>query len=313
MLRLLLLITGVLILIAHWVIAPISASGQFIFFLTGIFFLGIPHGAADLLVAIQSAKTGKQVFSKFNFFKTYLSRLIIFGLLLYFLPVFGIVLFLLFAAYHFGETDLYFFNTSPLRGKVLVSSYGLVILSVILLNNTEELQVIIQLSGLKIERFPVIGWLANHHNIILSASLLFFFISIFFYFLKAKGVSQISEHFLVQFSVLVFLLFNMPLLLGFTFYFIVWHSVLSLKNIIFYLKAGVKYSYISIIKQISFYSALAFVGIIFVGAFGFMFISNQSIIIYVFMGLAVLTAPHMQIMHDMYNNIRSQIKNGQEI
>jgi beta-carotene 15,15'-dioxygenase len=311
MLRFLLFLTGILILTAHWLIQPVSANGQFIIFLTGIFFLGIPHGAADLLVAIQSAKTDKQTFSRVIFFTTYLSRIIIFGLLLYFLPALGLLVFLLFAAYHFGETDLYFFNTNLLIGKVLVSSYGLVILSVILLNNMEELQVIIQLSGFKIERFPMIGWFADNDKLVLSGSLLFFFINIFLYFLQVKDSSAISELFLVQFAVIVLLLFNMPLLLGFTFYFIVWHSVLSLQNITLYLRTGLKHSYISILKQISFYSALAFIGIIIVGIFGFMFISNQAIIIYIFMALAVLTVPHMQIMHDMYNKVRNHSKSGQ--
>jgi beta-carotene 15,15'-dioxygenase len=30
--------------------------------------------------------------------------------------------------------------------------------------------------------------------------------------------------------------------------------------------------------------------------------------VYVFLGLAVLTAPHMQVMHDMYKRIRSHNK-----
>jgi beta-carotene 15,15'-dioxygenase len=313
MLRLLLLLTGILLLIVQHFIQSISANYQYIFFLTGIFFLGIPHGAADLLVAIQSAKTGKKTFSTFNFFATYLSRLIIFGAVIYFLPAAGLLLFLLFAAYHFGETDLHFFNTNSVIGKILVCSYGLVILSVILLNNMDELQAIIRLPGLKTLRFPLTGWVANNHNLILSVSLILFFITIFLYFLQIKDGIRISEYFLVQFAILVFLLFNMPLLLGFTFYFVVWHSVLSLQNIMLYLKAGVKYSYRTIAKQISFYSALAFTGIIIVGAFGFMFISNQTIILYVFLGLAVLTAPHMQIMHDMYNSIRSNSKIGRKV
>ncbi|OSZ77573.1 hypothetical protein CAP36_14460 [Chitinophagaceae bacterium IBVUCB2] len=310
MLRSLLLLSGVLILAGHWFFEPLSANGQFIIFLTGIIFLGIPHGAADLLVANKSAESGKQKFYAIQFFAFYISRLIIFAVVIYFFPAAGIILFLLFAAYHFGETDLHFFNTKTVIGKVLVGSYGLVILSVILLNNMVELQQLIQLSGFTIERFPLLNWVAQHHYLVLSLSLLFFFCTIFLYFLLIKDTGSINEHFLVQFAVLVFLLFNLPLLVGFTFYFIVWHSVLSLQNIILYLKTGNKFSLGAVIKQVILYSTLALIGILIVGSLGFMFVSYQAFIIYIFMGLAVLTAPHMQIMHDMYGHIRKHHKIG---
>ena len=80
--------------------------------------------------------------------------------------------------------------------------------------------------------------------------------------------------------------------------------LLSLQNIILYLQIGIKHSLTQIVKQIIFYSALAISGIIIIGGVGFMFISNQAIMIYVFLGLAVLTAPHMPVMHDMYNKMR---------
>ena len=310
MLRTLLLLAGILILAGHWLLPPLSANGQFIIFLIGIIFLGIPHGAADLLVANKSAESGKQKFYAFRFFTFYISRLVVFGAVIYFFPAAGILLFLLFAAYHFGETDLYFFNTNSVIGKVLVCSYGLVILAVILLNNIEELQQLIQLSGFTIERFPILNWVTENHYLVLSLSLLFFFCNIFLYFLLRKNTGPITEYFLVQFAILVFLLFNLPLLTGFTFYFIVWHSVLSLRNIILYLRAGDKYSLVKVVKQVILYSALALIGILIVGSLGFMFVSYQAFIIYIFMGLAVLTAPHMQIMHDMYGHIRTHRKIG---
>jgi len=48
------------------------------------------------------------------------------------------------------------------------------------------------------------------------------------------------------------------------------------------------------------------VGILIFGWSGMMFVSGDAVMVYVFIGLAVLTAPHMQIMYDMYNSIRSQ-------
>lgn len=308
MLRSLLLITGVLLLAGQWIFQPMSVHAQFVVFITGILLLGIPHGAADLLVAHKSAEAGQQKFYAFRFFVFYLSRLFLFGAVIYFFPAAGIILFLLFAAYHFGETDLHFFNTNSVIGKVLVSCYGLVILSVILLNNMEELQQLILLSGFSIERFPWLNWVAQHQYLVLSASLILFFAAVFLYFLMHKGHSVISERFLVQFAVLVFILFNLPLLTGFTFYFIVWHSVLSMQNIIRYLRSGNKFSLGNVVKQIAFYSSIALTGILIAGSLGFMFVNFQAFVIYIFLGLAVLTAPHMQIMHSMYHHLRTRGK-----
>jgi hypothetical protein len=41
------------------------------------------------------------------------------------------------------------------------------------------------------------------------------------------------------------------------------------------------------------------------GLTGFMFTSTNAMVVYVFLALAVLTAPHMHIMHNMYVDIRN--------
>jgi hypothetical protein len=112
----------------------------------------------------------------------------------------------------------------------------------------------------------------------------------------------------MQLAILLFILFYMPMVIGFTFYFVVWHSMLSLRNIVHYLNINSKLSNTVIIKQLILYSSLAMVGILIFGWSGMMFVSSDAIMVYVFIGLAVLTAPHMQIMYDMYNSIRSQKK-----
>ena len=60
----------------------------------------------------------------------------------------------------------------------------------------------------------------------------------------------------------------------------------------------------SIKREIVLYSVLAIGGIALFGLTGFMFINSNAMVGYLFLGLAVLTAPHMQIMYDMYNSIR---------
>ena len=122
--------------------------------------------------------------------------------------------------------------------------------------------------------------------------------------MSSKNNEAVGDRFLLQFAVLVVILYYLPLLLGFTFYFIVWHSVLSLKNIIGYLRKDKRNSYSCIVKQIIFFAAIAICGIVIAGLAGFMFISNASVLIYTFAGLAILTFPHLHVMHEMYNKVR---------
>ena len=304
MIQIILLVVGVVVLLVQQYIQPFSANTQFAVFLTGIILLGVPHGAADLLVATQNA--GKKSFSKLKFFAVYLARLFLFAAILWFFPLAGNILFIFFAAYHFGETDLNKFKTNTLSGKLFVTSYGLVILSIILLNHFEDVRPIFLFFKSGTENIAVINWIDDHRYIIISLCGILFFTSTFIYFLQNNDIEQKDKGlFLVRFACILVILFNLPMVLGFTFYFIVWHSVLSLKNIVHYLRIDNANPISSIVKQISTYSFLAIAGIGFFGFGAFMYMHNNDAMAgYVFLGLAVLTAPHMEVMHNMYNRIR---------
>ncbi len=315
MIRIVLLVFGFILLLVQQYIIPIDTNTQFIIFLSGIVLLGVPHGAADLLVATRNADTRKKTFSKWKFLVVYIIRLSLFAGILWSFPIAGNLLFIFFAAYHFGETDLYHFNTNTFLGKLFVFSYGLVILCVIILHHFDEVKPILQLFKTGKENTTFINWLGLNRYSIMSVAGIMFFTTTFSYFLRNSHSNKNEKgQFLIRFAVILFILFNLPMLIGFTFYFVIWHSVLSLKNIFFYLKNNNGYSESIITKQILLYSALAIGGIGLFGLTGFMFISSHAMAGYIFLGLAVLTAPHMQIMYDMYNSIRlsKPVKNKKE-
>lgn len=305
MLRIALLLLGCIILIMQQYVFVIDINTQFIIFLSGILLLGVPHGAADLLVATRNADSSKKSFSKFKFLFIYVSRLLLFSATLWFFPLAGNLLFILFAAYHFGETDLYQFKTDTFLGKLFVISYGLVILSVILIHHFEEIIPLFQQFKSGKDNAAFINFIDVNRTLLMSIGGIMFFTTTFIYFLRNNSDNVEKGYFLIRFAVILFILYNLPMLLGFTFYFIVWHSVLSLKNIINYLRNNNSFSQYLIAKQIIIYSLLAMGGIGLFGLTGFMFINNNAMMGYLFLGLAVLTAPHMQIMHDMYHSIRT--------
>jgi len=307
MIKILLLVLGVLLLLVQQYVIAIETTTQFLIFIVGILLLGVPHGAADLLVATRNADSSEQMFSTKYFFIDYLGRLVIFACILFLFPVAGNLLFIFFAAYHFGETDLYQFKTNTLLGKLFVISYGLLILGVILLNHFDEVKPIFMLFESGKENQAIINWLSQNRYYVLSSLGILFFTSTFIYFLKNNQLDNSSKgQFLIRFACILFILFNLPMLLGFTFYFVVWHSLLSIKNIISYLRKENTFSYKTIMKQILLYSFLAIAGIVVFGLTGFMFINKNSAAGYIFLGLAVLTAPHMKIMYDMYGAIRQK-------
>lgn len=305
MLRIALLVSGCMMLLLQHYLVQVNTNTQFFIFLAGILLLGVPHGAADLLVATRNAGHSAKPFSKFRFLAVYLSRIALFALILWFFPVTGTVLFILFAAYHFGETDLYQFKTDTLTGRLFVISYGMLVLSVILMQHFEEVKPLFQMFEAGRDHTAFINWVDLHRYQIISASGLLFFVNTFTYFILNNNLHGNDKgEFLVRLGILLFILFNMPMLLGFTFYFVVWHSVLSLNNIFNYLQKENAYTKKAITRQIVQYSLLAIVGTGLFGLTGFMFVSNDAIVICLLLGLAVLTAPHMQIMHDMYCTMR---------
>ena len=67
MLRFTLLLSGCILLLFQQYVLPVDTNAQFFIFLIGILLLGVPHGAADLLVATQNAGNSEKIFSKLRF------------------------------------------------------------------------------------------------------------------------------------------------------------------------------------------------------------------------------------------------------
>ena len=279
----------------------------FIIFFAGILFLGIPHGAADVIVASSNAKSASQSFSIRTFLAIYLGRIAVIAGILFFFPLLGNLIFILFAAYHFGETDLNQFKLTTLSGKLLVTSYGLVILGSIILIHFEESQQILTLFESAKEYTAFMEWIRLHRFEILGSIVALFSTSVLWYFQRNKDwKSGTVVRVLFQFIFLLFILSYLPMMLGFTFYFVIWHSLISITNIVGYVKKVSDVPNRIIIRQIVFYSSIAFSGIFLFGWTGFMFLNYTSVSGHVFLALAVLTAPHMAIMSDMYSVMRDR-------
>jgi Brp/Blh family beta-carotene 15,15'-monooxygenase len=299
-----LLLFGCALLLAHQMLQVFTPELQVGLFLLGIVLVGVPHGAADLLVSAQQARDDGRTFHAPLFFAGYLGRLLLFGVLLYLFPLLGAALFMLFSAYHFGETDLSGLRTETLLGKVVVLNYGLVILGIILLGHGEEVRPILALLDASPEQAFWLDRILASKLFLLGVSMVLFFGSTFAYFLVNPASRAEGGNFLARFALLALLLHFLPLVLGFVFYFVGWHSVLSLSNILAYLRKDGLFSTGIIVKRIVFYSTLALVGMGLLALGGFAYMNTGTLMVAVIVGLAVLTAPHMGVMHVMYARMR---------
>lgn len=302
--RILLTLSGLLWVVLHEAFGGMGVELQTAVFLVGILTLGVPHGAADLLVEMRNR--GAAAFPVASFLGRYLLRLSLFALLLFLLPTMGLLIFILIAAYHFGETDLSSLDASGFSGKTAVLTHGLSVLGIILLGHASELRPYLALVAAdRIDLEGAMSWLDGHSIAIMLLLCLIAAACMWMHCRRHGGEwERAGARWAAYYLPMAFILWRLPLLEGFTFYFIGWHSILSLDCIVGYLCRSGAFPRRKVIRQIALFSALAIVGILGVGWAGFMFASPTSMAWYVFMGLAVLTAPHMEVMHDMYHRLR---------
>ncbi len=299
-----LLILGVLITSLHNFVVDVTFNFQIIFFLTGVVLFGIPHGAADVLVGNTNSTYQKSKFSLLFFLGTYLLRLIAFSVFIWLLPSLSLVVFIFLAAYHFGETDLHFFS-----GKKYVNlfyfAYGLTIIGGLILLNLNDVIPLVNLIRANQGTTKLLEFIKSNRLYILFSFAAFYCFVLFLFIKNNKTNTNTLVQVNLVLLTLIFICSALPLFLGFTFYFVIWHSTLSLKNIFQFICTEKSITKKSVAKHISLYSAIALIGISIVGTYGFMFNGFQSIAVYLFMGLAVLTGPHMDVMHTMYSKMKT--------
>jgi Brp/Blh family beta-carotene 15,15'-monooxygenase len=120
---------------------------------------------------------------------------------------------------------------------------------------------------------------------------------------KYGYLKEISLYQIIQFACLLAILIFLPLVLAFTFYFALWHSILSVRNIFSYFKnfnTGKKFTVIC--GKSLLFSFLAIGSIFILYYFIQLYIPNFNLLFSLLIILSVLTLPHLTVMHRMYQN-----------
>lgn len=283
-------LAGLVMGLIFW-ISPIPHSWQWVFFILVIVTVGLPHGALDFLVAGEGRNKAK--LSTFLFF--YLSQSLAF-LLLWFWPLAAASVFVLLSAYHFGETDLQEFSPHPWLKHLSILCYGLATLIALLFAHYAELITLIPDINNQVARYDDLVWLKENYLIVyftlIGASVLLL--------LQQKNIDRGQLASLLILSIPQLLIFLLPFLAGFTYYFGIWHSLLSIATIQKNTNAS-GWSQISKLintQTVSFaLLALAIMGLLYWIISSFFNYDNQLLIF--FIGLSILAIPHMQLMHQL--------------
>ncbi len=253
----------------------------------GLVLTGIPHGAIDHLVAKKTADKKSNTFTLAHFIYRYSILMLIYGCIWWLAPGLSLCLFILFTAYHFGETDMHYFG----KGNKFISFlFGMSLTAWLLLPHQEEL----------------INWLQlilpKTDPIFILIKFLFKIKSLFFLLLtgmlsfprKYKRVEWIL-------FILVLILSNkLGLIAGFAFYFSGWHgwqafndikNYISSENTVFQLwKKAIPFTMLSLV-------ALIVVYLITPGSV-WQNLGAPALIILI----SLLTLPHMQVMQQIYKH-----------
>ena len=260
-----------------WVLAAIN-----------VLIIGIIHGANDLCIISKYSKTTKK--RQFGYlFVSYVFFVAAMVLALYNVPQLALLLFVLVSSFHFGEQQWHknsIIKSTKLHLFYIV--YGMFLFSLLFFTHQgQTLSIVQEISGLQVASQILLYMLIG------SAVATVFFV--------ALNINQLKSQLFFQFLALIalVLLFTQTSLLwSFSVYFVLWHSIPSLKeqaDVLYPNDAKPIYKYFKLALP---YWILSLVGF---GVALMIFRENSASLLSLFFGfLAAITIPHVGVIFWMH-------------
>jgi Brp/Blh family beta-carotene 15,15'-monooxygenase len=295
-----LLIAGMLLVVVAKVIS-IPEQIQMVAFFAVLAITGVPHGSLDFFIEKKVVKSSNKLIFKLNFIFKYLINMLAYGILWYFFPSFAFILFIGLTAYHFGEIDWQIHQKKYLD-RWLYSFFGLLLIVFIIASHIEYAAPV--LAVLLPNFFNQALWLKIGNSIALpSACALLVYLSFLVFSLPKVGYNQKKVYsFAFQSVMLIVVIYLLPFYLSFAFYFGCWHSLISFNLIRNQLEIGNTYEgWLELIKKAVPYTVLAWTGIVLFIIFTSRFHDKDLIISNIFIGISILTLPHLQVFTKIVN------------
>lgn len=275
------LITVAFMLLSNW----LNVWSQVVIAFLMIFSIGIIHGANDLQLIQKKTQKKAQLF----FFTTlliYIGVVLVGIALFYLLPSFGLLFFVGFSAFHFGEqhleSKLEVELSSFLKAFVYIG-YGAAVFGLLFTLQWNEVhQVIYLISGQFISK---------------QFTEAFFFIGLGLFIISGLFSPNLRGWLFFEIVLLAFLGFlfsRLSLILGFGLYFVVWHSIPSMQDQLAFLYPTDSKREWKYLKSSAPYWMLSLAGL--AGVYFFFDVRSVAFLPLFFSFLAAITFPHTVVM-----------------
>ena len=263
----------------------LNTENQSIISFVLIFTFGLIHGANDIQL-IQKKTLNYSVNFFINSILFYVFIVILGILIFFYVPDFGLIFFILFSSFHFGEQHLgsYQIDSKNIFVKIILyTSYGSIILGLLFSLQWLDTHVIIyEISELFISK---------------KAIELYFYVAFTTFFVISLYYKNLRKILWIETILIIFLGFffsRASLLLSFSVYFVFWHSIPSILDQLNFL-----YQKDNTRKMKYFLSSLPYWIMSILGLFGFYFYFHtkpETFLPLFFSFLAAITFPHTIVM-----------------
>ncbi|MEM9078389.1 MAG: Brp/Blh family beta-carotene 15,15'-dioxygenase [Bacteroidota bacterium] len=260
---------------------------------------GVLHGANDIrLIQSESSNSSKPTFLK----TVVVYVLVVAGILALFFvfPLLALCLFILISGYHFGEQHWSkSMLVSSFWSTILYTIYGLFILFMIFYIQHEQVTAVLQ----DILNLELSKDLFGYVFFFLGAALLA--CGTFSYITKRTNANVWEELFVL---IVFFIIFHTASLLwGFCIYFIVWHSIPSLKDQMDYLYGASSWKSLWLyVKDSALYWVTSIIGLFIL--LWFLKDNTENMIAILIYFLAAITFPHVFVMSRLEKNLEANSK-----
>jgi len=279
-----------MLLIGNYLL-PLNVNTQ-ISFLVGVLILfGIPHGALDLYIDQKINKTENNKL----FLLKYLLNILLYALVWYYLPTVALIIFILITAYHFGEID-WLGKSETVIHKLVYSILGMSWI-LFLLSSNMQFAIEVFLNMGKSDINPATYFKIAKTVYPISITLLFVVNFILFFF-KAYFFDTNKDYYfsILQLAVLSLLNIFLPLWICFSFYFGIWHSLLSFDKIrLNFAIPNTFNGWKHLLFKAAPFSIMAWIGILYIIFASYNSKDTSGIFTLLFISLAVLALPHLQV------------------
>lgn len=292
-LRSILLALGMLLIGVH-LLVPISSDVQIAVMLLFLLAFGIPHGALDYYVDRRFSDASPSGHALL-FLSKYFLNMGLYAIIWYFFPTLALLLFILITAYHFGEIDWMGRVNSPYH-RVFYFILGLGWIVFLLCRHMDEAVSIFILMGQS--RYTADAYLTIAKKLLPVSFIVLWVLHAVLLVFNRTFFKSNKEFLFSILQILMLSLINifLPLWLCFAFYFGLWHSLLSFDVIRGQLAiSGDLNGWKKLLLKSIPYSLLAWAGLLVFMKYRLFEMEMAHVFQLLFIGIAVLTLPHLQV------------------